>query len=506
MFLSYLMLLVALCLSAVAAFYSIVGLTAIFAAAVIPITIMGSILEIAKITVTIWLHEYWPLVKRAMKWYLVPAVFVLMVLTSMGIFGFLSKAHLDQSVPAGDITAQVAIYDEKIKSERDTIEAAKTALRQMDAQVDQMLGRTSDDRGAERAVAIRRQQATERKRLQQDIANAQAQITKLNQERAPIASQARKVEAEVGPIKYVAALIYGDNPDSTLLERAVRWVIILIVAVFDPLAIMMLLAATESLKWEREAREKQAAQENENDQPNTDTDNVPDVVPPVDPDPPDTDQPPDSAQIVADEPDSGDHVHVRSEWETDQQPSEHDRLAGIETGETQYVDWYVEPEPVEPPLETVEPPSTETAPPEADTDAEKIAMREWKRAHPESTIKQQRRLYEKGDIDQVPWQQSLELVADNEPITGNVTGFGISFPENPNKGDMFLRVDILPTVLYKYNGKKWIEIDKDLSDSYTYDDAYIDYLINKLESGEYDAELLTYAEREQIARKLEQSQ
>jgi hypothetical protein len=128
MFLSYLTLGVALCLSAVAAFYSIIGLAAIFAAAVIPIVIMGSILEIAKLVVTVWLHEYWKQCKRTMKLYLVPAVAVLMLITSMGIFGFLSKAHLDQAVPTGDVAAKVQLIDEKIKTEKDNIEAARQSI------------------------------------------------------------------------------------------------------------------------------------------------------------------------------------------------------------------------------------------------------------------------------------------------------------------------------------------------------------------------------------------
>jgi hypothetical protein len=138
-------------------------------------------------------------------------------------------------------------------------------------------------------------------------------------------------------------------------------------------------------------------------------------------------------------------------------------------------------------------------------DQEKAAMREWKTSHPESTIKEQRRLVERGAISEVPWAANLALRADNALLNGNVSGFGIAFPDNANKGDLYLRVDMLPTVLYKHNGKKWIEVDKDLSDSYAYDEAYIDFLIAKLESGEYDAEMLTYSEREQIAARLQKS-
>ena len=228
------MLIVALCLSAVAAFYSIVGLTAIFAAAVIPIIVMGSILEVAKVTVTIWLHEYWSQCRLAMKTYLVPAVGLLMLITSMGIFGFLSKAHTDQGLVSSDSQANISIYDEKIRTSRDNIEANRRALKQMDEAVDQVMGRSSDEKGADKAVAIRRSQQKERARLLTEISTEQKTIARLNEEAAPFRAENRKIEAEVGPIKYIAALIYGDNPDANILERAVRWVIIIIVAVFDP--------------------------------------------------------------------------------------------------------------------------------------------------------------------------------------------------------------------------------------------------------------------------------
>ena len=238
----------AISLSAIAAWYSIAGLTAIFAAAVVPIIIMGGILEVSKLVVASWLYRNWTEVPNTFKAYFTVAIIILMMLTSMGIFGFLSKAHLDQAVPAGDVTAQVTIYDDKIKTERDNIEAARKALTQMDAQIDQKLSRSTDEKGADKAIQIRRSQASERKKLQNEISESQKTIVKLQTERAPIASQARKIEAEVGPIKYIAALIYGDILDSNMLEKAVRWVIIMIVLVFDPLAVLMLVAVNWSLK------------------------------------------------------------------------------------------------------------------------------------------------------------------------------------------------------------------------------------------------------------------
>lgn len=244
---TYLLFTCGLVLSAVAAYYSVMGLIAIFSTAVIPIAIMGSVLEASKLVAASWLYRNWSTAPRLLKYYFVTAVTVLMFLTSMGIYGYLSKAHLDQAVPTGDVAAKVSIIDEKIKTEKENIDAARKAITQLDAQVDQTLARSSDERGAANAVAIRQRQAKERATLIDQISKSQAQIAKLNEERAPIASELRKVEAEVGPIKYIAALIYGDTLDDTLLEKAVRIVILLIVFVFDPLAVLLLIAANREL-------------------------------------------------------------------------------------------------------------------------------------------------------------------------------------------------------------------------------------------------------------------
>jgi len=255
------MMVIAISISAIAAWYSIAGLTAIFAAAVLPVIIMGGALEAGKIIATVWLHNHWKRITWVYKTYLIPAIVALMLLTSMGIFGFLSKAHSDQSLVSGDALSKVAVFDEQIKTERDNIAANKKALTQMDAQVDQMLGRSDTERGAERAVSIRKQQAKERSSLQSEIIKAQKTIAKLQEERAPLAADLRKVEAEVGPIKYIAAFIYGDNPDQNVLEKAVRWVIILIVVVFDPLALCLILAANKHLEWVHEDKIKRKEEE-----------------------------------------------------------------------------------------------------------------------------------------------------------------------------------------------------------------------------------------------------
>ena len=245
-----LLFVVALALSAVAAWYAIAGLVAIFAASAVPIMIMGSLLEASKLVVASWLYRNWKEIPKLFKAYFLVALMTLMLLTSMGIFGFLSKAHLDQAVPTGDVASKVALLDEKINIQKENINAARKQITQLDQIADQTIARTEDARGVERANQIRRSQQRERNRLLNEIGAAQKEIAKLNEEKAPIAKDLRKIEAEVGPIKYIAALIYGDNPDSNVLEKAVRIVTLMIVFVFDPLAVLMLVAANWQQKKE----------------------------------------------------------------------------------------------------------------------------------------------------------------------------------------------------------------------------------------------------------------
>ena len=260
MILAWLLLLTGLVLSAVAIYYSVVGLTAIFSAAVIPIIIMGTSLEVAKLVCASWLKANWERAPRFMKYYMITAVTVLMIITSMGIFGFLSKAHNDQNLVSGDVQSKIAIYDEKIKTARENIEADRKQLKQMDEAVDQVMARSTSEEGATKANGIRRSQQRDRTALARDIEANQKLIASLNDEAAPIRAEVRKVEAEVGPIKYIAKFIYGDKgADENFLERAVTWIIILIVTVFDPLAVIMLLGAQMTFMWFKEQREEAKA-------------------------------------------------------------------------------------------------------------------------------------------------------------------------------------------------------------------------------------------------------
>ena len=386
MFLALLIFVTAISISGIAAWYSIAGLIAVFSAAVMPVIIMGGALETGKIVATVWLHQNWHRAPRMFKWYLIPAIAVLMFITSMGIFGFLSKAHIEQTSMSEEQVAQIKSLESKmVRSEakivRWTGELDRLSKGE-DVRVDNLVDRDNDAlkeireqinkekanarADAQKAIALqndRLAQAAERKtqdiaaaqtRKQQDIAAAQeryknsfgkgkldeaitlAQQTELEatetakRNELSVASAAqreikninatlnkrladidakyapelssvndriqqlrnqantktddidgrieeleqfvdqeqkeidqireevfvfekeyRKLEAEVGPIKYIAAFIYDQSPDQNLLEKAVRWVIVLLVVVFDPLALTLILASTKQFEWAR---------------------------------------------------------------------------------------------------------------------------------------------------------------------------------------------------------------------------------------------------------------
>lgn len=240
-------LLTSFLIAGIAAYFSIAGLMAIFNGASMAVAVMAGSLELGKLVTASWLYRNWKETKWVLKGYLTLAVALLMFITSLGIFGYLSKAHSDQSLVSGGAAEQVALFDEKIKYQREIIDANQKVIAQMDDVVNQTLSRTTDAKGAERALQVRRSQSRDRQRLVTEISTAQTEIQKLNEQRAPLAVELKKVESEVGPIKYVAALIYGDNPETNLMERAVRWMIILLVVVFDPLAVALLIAANQTL-------------------------------------------------------------------------------------------------------------------------------------------------------------------------------------------------------------------------------------------------------------------
>lgn len=465
--LTNLTLLVALSISTVAAYYSIVGLTAIFAAAVVPIIIMGSILEVGKIVTTIWLRKYWHKCGFLLKTYLTSSVIILAILTSMGIFGFLSKAHIEQNVPTSDVAAKVSLYDEKIKTQRDNIEIARKALSQMDEQVNQLLVRGNDTQNAERAVQIRRQQARERNQLQKEIAIAQDEITKLNEERAPLASQLRKVEAEVGPIKYIASLIYGDNIDQNMLEKAVRWVIIIIVIVFDPLAIALVLAANNSKIWDKETA---------TELPKEVKIDIPKEEPPKE-------------EIVekVEEPIKEKSIFEEHPYLLKTPVNRHP--PGIEIVPPQvYKEEVLPTEPIEPLSDKVLPE------PKKDNVVGKL---DGTKQNPITFIDGNYVLYEGKSISKKALKElKPELFVDLE---NKINNFGNSFPKYADKNEIFIRIDLSPTKVFKFNGNKWEEIEKS---NKVLNIEYIKFLISKIDCGEYDISILSDIEKNLITEYL----
>ena len=245
----YFTFLAAFALSACAGLYSVIGLAAIFPGSYWPIIIMGSVLEGSKLVTTSWVYRNWDTAPRLMKYYMVSAIVILMAITSMGIFGYLSKAHLEHSADMAPLTDKVAMLDEKIKTEKENINANRTVLKQLDEGVDQVMARSQDEKGADKAIAVRKAQAKERSRISQEISESQKTISSLNEERGPLNVALQKAESDFGPIKYVAELIYGSG-ERDIIDKAVRLVIILIMVVFDPLAVLLLIAGNMSLKKE----------------------------------------------------------------------------------------------------------------------------------------------------------------------------------------------------------------------------------------------------------------
>ena len=546
MFLAILTLITALTISAVAIYYSVAGLVAIFAAAAVPIIIMGGALEIGKLVTAVWLHKHWERATWWLKTYLSVSVAVLMFITSMGIFGFLSKAHIEQTSAAGEGVAQIEQIEKEIARQEaivlraeQTIEKTQTsgtgADQNIQAQIDREQDRidtaydrvqpaieatneklesdkefylgqlpavdeklsqfnalsnidTADEEavkrlqslvgtrpdgayggGTARAVTaykdsleqerndilakIEELKANAQEEIQrlrsraeaeiddsnkligrlrsqlgqttgedidliideqtQRISNANSELDKLTEEKFTLEAEYRKLEAEVGPIKYIAEFVYGDQADKDLLEEAVRWVIIVIIFVFDPLAVLLLIASQYTFNWYREERNNAVAEEKK-DEPNNDDDG---------PEDPDGDGPPDGQDNGSEEPVSEEQVQDTEDNptgsnEVDTTISEEVPVSKEEKNEL--ADWEENNERMdvigqngndglhyEEVTEIEDEQEIESAP-----ENHKGAMKQWKADNPDGSLKIQRRLYDAGKIDQLPWLTNLEPEAD----------------------------------------------------------------------------------------------
>ena len=540
MFLAVLTLITALTISAVAIYYSVAGLVAIFAAAAVPIIIMGGALEIGKLVTAVWLHKHWERATWWLKTYLSAAVIILMFITSMGIFGFLSKAHIEQTAAAGEgvanieqiekeiarqqaviaraeqivettqtsgtgadqnIQSQIDREQERIDTAYDRVQPAIDAtneklesdkefyLGQLPA-VDEKLARfnelanidTTDEEavkrlqslvgtrpdgayggGTARAVSAYKegleQERTDilakieelKAEAQEEIARlrsraeaeiddsnkligrlrgqlgtstgedidaiideqnarikaANTELDTLTEEKFTLEAEYRKLEAEVGPIKYIAEFIYGEQADKNLLEEAVRWVIIVIIVVFDPLAVLLLIASQYTFNWYNKEREDVATEEK--DEPDNDDDGSED---------PNGDGPSDgtdngSKESVPEEqgsdPTQDDYIPAPPEVDqnsVEEYFNEEDLVAKEEKSAFEQWNKMIEEAEKAVAEEDDEEELANAAP------SEKAAMQLWKAENPDNSLKLQRRLLKQGKIDQLPWLQYLELEDD----------------------------------------------------------------------------------------------
>jgi hypothetical protein len=318
MFIAILTLLSALSISGVAAYYSIIGLATIFPGAFIPVVLMGSVLEAGKLVCASWLYRNWKQTNIILRSYLFFAVIVLSLVTSMGIFGFLSKAHLQNEFADGSVQQKIELINSQIKTEesiitrqqeiinrafgKDTsttvrLNQLNERLRQLDKEVEAYTAQgTGVFKGdlVKKGLELKKTQQTERDAIQKEIqsltnksttstqeaenkiAASQNKITNLITKRDPLIADKLKLEAEIGPIKYIAALAVDFGwAEKVNANSAVRWVIIILIFVFDPLAVLMLVAANQSLIRKFPVREDPPEEILDLEKPDLDTPVIP---------------------------------------------------------------------------------------------------------------------------------------------------------------------------------------------------------------------------------------
>ena len=250
---------VALSISAVAAYYSIVGLMAIFSASAASIAIMGIVLEVGKLITASWLYQNWKTVPKLLKYYLTTAVIILMFITSMGIFGYLSKSHIYAGTGTDELYIKVERLENRIDSEKKNIVRAEKQLQQLDNALDRYVELGAVSKGLNK----REEQEDERNNLTSLVNKSQQQIDVYLDEKSEYDLQIKSFEVEVGPLKYISALIYGDDA-LNFLDNAVRIVILILVFVFDPLAVLLVIAANISIREVQNRRRNINRKKNKN--------------------------------------------------------------------------------------------------------------------------------------------------------------------------------------------------------------------------------------------------
>jgi multisubunit Na+/H+ antiporter MnhG subunit len=520
MFFGILTLLTALSMATVAAVFAIYGIIAIFAGMPQFALIMGAVIELGKIVGISWLYRNWNEPTK-IKYFMAPIVLVAMLLTSMGIFGLLSKAHLEQTSPVANNEIQIERLDQQIAREQSRILDAEQVISQLDQSV-QALIEFDRIRGPDGAIAVRESQADQREVLRQTIDTAQTELDGLEDQKLELSQQLRAIELEVGPIKYIAELIYNDGQDRT--EEAVRWVIIAFIFVFDPMAILLLMAANYTLDQQKKNPVDIALApiivENKNE------DMADQVIPePVDnitvrreSEPIEREEPNRPANLPETiiEPNERDMASLQQEGAIDIIPgvidvitSVQDQPASItevekanileqlamdqeslgtefEAALTANLDELYEDDTLfEPKLRLLQVENKEIA-----TEGITLACDVGG-----GYIEYNKHLFQKDALKEIkPELFSLRTDGPTMPSSS----FGTQFPKIAKKKDIFVRVDVIPNRVYRFEGIKWIEINKELSSTYLYDQEYIKYLVDKIDKGEYDVDLLSDQEKIQI--------
>ena len=601
MFFNYITLFIALAISGVAIFYSVAGLATIFAASVIPIVIMGSVLEVGKLITAVWLHRNWQKAVWWLKTYLTVAVIILMFITSMGIFGYLSKSHIEQASASDDQIAKIQILDENIvrldtkikrwddeitrlssgdigntrvdnliNREEDalnkllnTIDKEKSQYRtqattdinaindkltqyrvttdneitsineqlktcfscadEKQALIDAKTNLSAKEDKADNSITVIKQklnndlinvvngyssqlnpinarinelktQSSSKTQdidervltLETSIGTAQLTLSTYREDKSVIESQFRKLEAEVGPVKYIAEFIYDKQADRGMLEEAVRWVIVTIIFVFDPLAVLLLIASQYSFAEHKHNKPK------------------PPTIPPTNP-PKRRDSYKDMVGKTfkgkyneADAPNCNDNKELEKAVQ-EKLALIKDIFKGAQHEEDVVADTKI---PVKPKAVKKK---------KKVTTSNKIVTKtpsKVKRGimNPTSTK------YKVSDKDVDVITDMIEKVSDDSYISyenkmhrkqafaimhpefitdvNTTVDFGVNFPENIPNATLFLRTDFLPVKLFRFNGESWVELHKRLLKESAYSRKYIKHLIEKINEHDYDKVLL----------------
>jgi hypothetical protein len=251
-----LILLAALSLAGVAGWFSIIGMTSIYAGAPLLAFVLGVVIELAKLVMISWLYQSWKRSHWLLKLPTLTLIISIMMVTSMSVFGFLSKAHLEQGASTIDNTPKIERLDEQIAREKSRISDDEKVITQLDATVNSFIGKDNGDR----ALYVRRSQDNQRKQLRTDITEAQKRIDEFSSEKAPLAAEVRKLQLDVGPIRYIGELIYGDNNTDKNIERAVKLFSGILVLILDPSAVMLLIIFNNTLMQDKNEKKEESEQ------------------------------------------------------------------------------------------------------------------------------------------------------------------------------------------------------------------------------------------------------